>query len=354
ARPPAPKREVVARWNPKTTDWSRNPNPKIGDWGFDRPGYPKGLYICGITVKSGEKVFNPAIYDNDVWDDVFDDELAFAMAAAGEMNLAAQIVTPVLTDGWDFYHPDWPQTALDSRDAALRSGLNPSRIPAPVVGTEAASEKAGERKDSAGARLYVKIINEQFKKDPSRPTIVNIGGQSATLASAYCIDPTIAEKCVVYYTDAPVYNGHYEWASKLVCKHFRVVNFGEPQCWWPRRRSQAEWVVLPRPEFADASKNDENSGEWKALTDMHKPMLDAMVRSFQSRGEYCDGDSLGDGYLDGTFFHAYYPGMFTDAELKELRGENTEGIYILGFPESSQKAFKEFANKRLLDPKIYQ
>ena len=46
----------AARWNPETVDWSKNPHPVIGDWGFDRPGYPAGLYIHGITVKEGKKV----------------------------------------------------------------------------------------------------------------------------------------------------------------------------------------------------------------------------------------------------------------------------------------------------------
>ena len=70
----------TARWNPETTDWSLNPHPTIGDWGFDRPGYPKGLYIHGVTVKEGQKVRNAVIYDNDVYDDVFEDEVMFAKA----------------------------------------------------------------------------------------------------------------------------------------------------------------------------------------------------------------------------------------------------------------------------------
>ena len=58
---------MAARWNAETTDWSKNPHPVVGDWGFDRPGYPKGLYIHGITVKEGKRVKNPVIYDNDVY-----------------------------------------------------------------------------------------------------------------------------------------------------------------------------------------------------------------------------------------------------------------------------------------------
>lgn len=85
--------QTTARWNPETTDWNKNPHPAIGDWGFDRLGYPKGLYIHGITVKEGRKVRNAVIYDNDVFDDVFEDEWMFAMASLGKMNLKALIVT---------------------------------------------------------------------------------------------------------------------------------------------------------------------------------------------------------------------------------------------------------------------
>ncbi len=200
----------AARWNPQTTDWNKNPNPVLGDWGFNRPGYPQGLYIHGITVKEGKTVKNLVIYDNDVFDDVFDDEWMYAMASLGKMNLVGIIVTPVLTDFWTFYRPEWINTAYESRNMALKSGINPKCLPEITIGTEADNEKAGEKKISAGAELYVRLINENYSKNPDLPLIINIGGQGATLASAYCIDPSIAEKCIVYYTDLKVYNGHYE------------------------------------------------------------------------------------------------------------------------------------------------
>jgi len=158
---PATGETPSARWNPQTTDWQKNPNPVIGDWGFNRPGYPPGLYIEGVTVKEGQPVSNPLIYDNDVFDDVFDDELTMVMASEGLMNLAGLIVTPVLTDGWGFSKPDWIQTAHAARSIAEKSGLRMNRIPPITVGTEAESEKAGERKDSAGARLYIRLIHER-------------------------------------------------------------------------------------------------------------------------------------------------------------------------------------------------
>lgn len=341
----------AARWNQRTTDWSENTNPTIGDWGFNRPGYPKGLYIHGMTVRAGKKVTNPVIYDNDFYDDVFDDELVFVMASVGEMNLVGLIVTPVLTDFWTFYNPGWKKTAFDSRKRAEDSGICMNKIPPITIGTEAKNEKDGERKDSTGARLYVKIISEHFKKDPTHPVIVNIGGQGATLASAYCIEPSVADKCIVYYTDIRVYNGHYQWASKLVAKNFRVVSWGDDN-WWIPKRGQNEWRVLPRPENSEGKDNGPNSGEWRQLTAMRVPLLDHMVHQFCHRGEYCQGERKGDAYGDGTLIHAWLPGMFEDAMLKQVRG--SEVLHITKFTPKNEEMVKNFTLPRLLNPSAYK
>jgi hypothetical protein len=322
----------------------------IGDWGFDRPGYPPGLYIEGITVKAGQTVGNPVIYDNDVFDDVFDPELICCMASLGQMNLVGLIVTPVLTDFWGFSHPDWKQTAYSIRELAAKSEIRMERIPPITVGTEAASEKTGEGKDSAGARLYIKLINAQYRKDPKHPLLINMGGQSATLASAYLLDPTIAGKCIVYYTDLKVYNGHYQWASQMIAKHFRVVSWGDDN-WWIGKKCQNEWRVLPRPEHCEGKENDKDSGEWKQLTEMHMPLLDYMVHQFQTRGEYCQGASKGDAYGDGGFLHAYLPGIFSDAALQEVRGGQV--LHISKFTEVNEARVKAFTLPILLDPKAY-
>lgn len=348
-----PQSADAARWNKETTDWSKNPKPQIGDWGFDRPGYPKGLYIHGVTVKEGKKVKNPVIYDNDVFDDVFEDEWMYAMASLSKLDIAALIVTPVLTDFWGFYHHDWIQTAYDSRNLAIESGINEKLLPQIVIGTEAESEKLGEKKLSEGAHLYVKIINEQYKKDPSRPVIINIGGQGATLASAYCIDPSIADKCIVYYTDIKVYNGHFKWASEIVAKNFRVVSWGQDN-WWMYKKNQNEWNVLPRPANPRAKQNDVNSGEWALLTEMKVPMLDHMVHQFQHRSEYSDDSkhSYADGYHDGGFIHAWLPNIFSDAELQIVRGG--EVLHVTRFTAENEAAVKRFTMGILLNPKTYK
>jgi hypothetical protein len=348
--PPAADRQP-ARWRAEITDWQARTNLVIGDWGFNRPGYPEGLYLHGITRKAGEAVTNPVIYDNDVYDDVFDDELAYVMASEGEMNLVALIVTPVLTDFWGFSKPGWIKTAHDSRRNAELSGLRMERIPPITVGTEAPNEKAGENKDSAGARLYVRLINEHHARDPEHPVIVNIGGQGATLASAYGLDPSIAHKCIVYYTDMRVYNGHYQWASKLIAANFRVVSWGDDN-WWITKPAQNQWRVLPRPEKAEGRENDAWSGEWRQLTELRVPLLDHMVKQFQTRGEYCQGPKKGDGYLDGTFLHAWLPGIFSGAALREIRGGTV--LHVTRFTEVNEARVKAFANARLLNAQAYR
>lgn len=340
-----------ATWNSKTIDWSSNPNPQIGDWGFDRPGYPKGLYIHGITVKKGQEITNPVIYDNDVFDDVFDDEWMYAMVALKKMNLVGLIVTPVLTDFWTFSRPEWIKTAYESRDYALSSCVNTERIPEITIGTEAENEKAGEYKYSKGAELYVRLINDQYTKDPSRPLIINIGGQAATLATAYGLDPSIAEKCIVYYTDAKVYNGHYKWASQIVCQNFRVINWGDDN-WWIDKVCQNQWNVLLRPKHCEARNNDENSGEWKLLTKMKVPMLSYIVYQFKHRHEYIGSEIKKDGFMDGTFMHAWLPSIFSDAEIKKIRGGDV--IHVTKFTSENEKFIKEYAWKIILNKKAYK
>ena len=186
---------------------------------------------------------------------------------------------------------------------------------------------------------------------PDRPMIINIGGQGATLATAYGLDPSIADKCIVYYTDIRVYNGHYEWASRIIAANFRVLSWGDDN-WWIVKRCQNEWNVLPRPDHCRASENNPMSGEWRLLTEMHNPMLDHMVHQFRMRGEYSNDGRCSDAYADGTFIHAWLPGIFTDAELREVRG--AEVLHITSFTEQDEAEVKALTMDTLLDPRAYR
>jgi hypothetical protein len=48
--------ESADRWRERTADWQAKTNFSLGDWGLDRPGYPAGLYLHGITRPEGQNL----------------------------------------------------------------------------------------------------------------------------------------------------------------------------------------------------------------------------------------------------------------------------------------------------------
>lgn len=228
---------------------------------------------------------------------------------------------------------------------ATNSGMCMDVIPPVTIGTEAGSESAGVCKWSEGAQLYVDLINQQYNDDPTKPLIVNIGGQGATLASAWCIDNSIGGKCVVYYTDLTGYNGAYSWAGDLIAQNFRVVNFGREFVWWGDTDCQNQWNVLPRPDGCGCPTNDYNSGEWGQINNGTSFMtfyLDQLRTKCWYYPTSCGGclghggGQCSDGYFDGTFIHAWAPGMFPAAGLEGRRGGTI--LYVKQLSESPAKA----------------
>ena len=84
---------------------------------------------------------------------------------------------------------------------------------------------------------------------------------------------------------------------------------------------------------------------------MHQPILDNMIYGLQNRKEYAE--DFADGYCDGTFLHAWLPGIFTKAELRNLRGDDTEGLHVTGFDEKCEELVKQFTLSKLLNAKAY-
>lgn len=191
---------AAATWQQKTTEWSKNPEPVIGDWGFDRPGYPGGLYVHGVTLPDGhfptQPLPNPVIYDNDEYADVLDDDVLCAMAGLGKITLAAQIITPIDPNG--IFKQNWQDSAFWHYDRCHRSGMCMESIPKPIIGNIGAKPAS----NSAGARAYVDLILSWHTKYPDKPLLIAMGGQSATLASAYQLNPAIADKVIVFYMSA--------------------------------------------------------------------------------------------------------------------------------------------------------
>jgi hypothetical protein len=87
---------------------THNPAPVLEDWGFDRPGHPRGLYLHGVTMPE-KPLPNPVIYDKDEYADVLDDVLC-AMASLGKLTLAAQVFTAIDSKG--VFKQSWQDSAF--------------------------------------------------------------------------------------------------------------------------------------------------------------------------------------------------------------------------------------------------
>jgi hypothetical protein len=327
---PAP----ATTWRAVTGDWSQNSSPMIGDWGFDRPGYPKGLYLHGVTMPEGyfpaNPLPNPIIYDNDEYADILDDDVLCAMASLGKVTLTAQIITPIDPKG--VFRQSWQNSAFWHYDRCLRSGMCMNRIPEPIIG----NTRAEPDPDSPGAKAYVEIILSWHRAHPDKPVLIAMGGQSATLASAYKRNPAIAGKVIVFYVSANAYNGHLNWASELVCQNMRVVHAYHR--WWPEVGFPNELQALPRNDSADWN---DISGEWAVLDNLKNvlgrdslPFIDdpyrdkfncgGLLERLKRNNQYNAGHHHkgwgDDAYSDGNIFVAWEPSMYRNAILRTVRG----------------------------------
>ena len=67
---------------------------------------------------------------------------------------------------------------------------------------------------------------------------------------------------------------------------------------------------------------------------------------------YSNDGRCSDAYADGTFIHAWLPGIFTDAELREVRG--AEVLHITSFTEQDEAEVKALTMGTLLNPRAYR
>ncbi len=85
---------------------------------------------------------------------------------------------------------------------------------------------------------------------------------------------------------------------------------------------------------------------------MNIPMLSHLIKQFQTRKEYCNEGTYSDAYGDGTFIHAWLPGIFSNAEIQNIR--NGDVIHITQFTQENEAKVKSFTMKILLNKAAYQ
>ena len=242
-----------------------------------------GLEIEGVGAD------NPLIYDNDWWFDTPDENYLWAKATLGQANLRGNIVTRDLWDwrkGYLYKLQQGMEDATKSIDIARRSGL--MNIPDAVPGCDRAFDQpAGGRIEdtqiirSQGSEL---IVAEARKATPEKPLLVFVGGPLNTVANAYLMDPTIAERMIVFMTDLRGYNGMDPWANYIVAGRCKLVNYGA-HIWWPQR---PEPPVMPLERFAELPQNE-------MTADIHRT-----AKWFWDRSTRQDKPDRDDGFADGA------------------------------------------------------
>lgn len=180
---------------------------------------------------------NLIIYDNDETVDVYTDEYLMALASAGDIELAGMITTSsvapynryVSRERYEKMVDDRLQGVIHARNSGLRN------IPDPIRGIKGHLKKPPSGRientlpiGSAGSRL---IVAEAHKASPEKPLVVVVGGPLTTVADAYLLDNSIADKVIVAYIGASEsmsgYNGWADpWAGYIALQRLRLVLCG--------------------------------------------------------------------------------------------------------------------------------
>jgi hypothetical protein len=259
-------------FNPRANLWSfaypdeqgRFVAPDDQDWALQFSFGPTGhrarvaydVTMRGLQIR-GVDGDNPLIYDNDWWFDTPDKNYLWAKASLGQANLRGNIVTRDMWDwqkGYLYKLQQGMEDAEKSIAIARRSGVK--NIPDPTPGCDAVFERPASEyiKDtkvvpSKGSEL---IVAEARKASREKPLVVFVGGPLNTVANAYLMDPTIAERMIVFMTDLRGYNGKDPWANYIVASRCRLINYGA-HVWWPQRPDPP---VMPLERFAELPQNE--------------------------------------------------------------------------------------------------
>ncbi len=181
------------------------------------------VHIEGIAP---ENPTNRIIWDNDYYEDVVDVYTLWARAAVCEANVVGNIVTVELNSGGFFFHE-----ADYAWNLTQASGWQ--NIPYPIEGARhnLSHLVSNNMLGSPGATL---IVQQAHLSTPECPLFVSIGGQITTVGEAYMMDPSIADRIIVFQAAPYIHNGVDDFARTTVQNHLKFVvhRYGGAE-WWP-------------------------------------------------------------------------------------------------------------------------
>jgi len=219
---------------------------------------PEHTVEKGAVHLEGVGPNNPVLYDNDWWFDVFDNNYLWAQASLGHAKLRGNIVSRDMWDwqkGYLYRMEDCVKDAEKAIKLARDSGLK--NIPNLTLGSDRVVLRPpnGRIEDTvpqptAGSRL---IVEEAKQASPGKPLLIMSGGPLTTVANALLTNPEIAPNLVVFnLTVAGGYNGNDAWATYVVAKKTRLVDWATGTFWDKNSVFTAkDFEGLPRNPFCD-------------------------------------------------------------------------------------------------------
>lgn len=204
----------------------------LGDLILDKG--PKQGYALegGKLTLAGIDGGNPVIYDNDFCKNTWDNEILWALASLGRVDLRGNIATQAQRDtqamGPEVF-ASWTQEARRCRLSGMRN------IPEPILGAtrKLVLPPSGRWQDivpesNPGVAL---LLSEARKASVAKPLVVLVEGALTTVAEAVLLDAYIADKMVVFGVYNNGMNGKDSLASYLVARKCRFVEWGRDYFW---------------------------------------------------------------------------------------------------------------------------
>ncbi|MFN3325712.1 MAG: hypothetical protein ACK5AZ_19625 [Bryobacteraceae bacterium] len=171
-------------------------------------------------------VFSGIVHDNDDHRDVYTDEYLLALASIGNIRLKALTTSYTANQGeYELFREGRPEII----ERARRSGFHNLPIAAAGPGVRLMRPGSNRMADTKPIRTEgAKAILEAARNaTPARPLIVVTGGPLSTVADAWLMDPSIAERVVVsgvFGLPRRDYNAGLDaWAWAIVVSHFKTL-----------------------------------------------------------------------------------------------------------------------------------
>jgi hypothetical protein len=186
----------------------------------------------GVLSLDGIGAENPILYDNDFCSNTWDNEFLWALASAGRIDLRGGLATRIMRDSTLPFPEDFSAWAREAEICRL-SGMR--NIPQTLLGAtrKLALPANGRWEDivpesNPGIEF---LLAEARKASAAKPLIVLEGGTPTSVANAILLDPSIADRMVVFGTYNQDLNGRDSLATFLVAKKCRFVEWGRDYRW---------------------------------------------------------------------------------------------------------------------------